>query len=115
MFEDDIYPLLRQLADGRVYAYVAPCSVYHLPLEMRRFLIFSLQQETTYDTLQQVKNNRVVVSVDCYAHTVPSARALREQVEVALSSLSPFKHVQYNEFDIEYELFCMTLECHVGL
>ncbi|RNM21220.1 DUF3168 domain-containing protein [Dickeya undicola] len=114
MTEEDIYPLLGKLADGRVYSYAVPCCSYHSPHQPCAFIIFSLSQENNYDSAQQLVNQQITVSVDCYAHTVAAARALREQVRTALAVLKPHKTIEYNDFDVEYEQFRMTLEVNLS-
>ncbi|MGM3161015.1 DUF3168 domain-containing protein [Dickeya undicola] len=114
MTEEDIYPLLGKLANGHVYAYAVPCCDYHTPHQTRPFILFSLSQENNYNTAQQLNSQKVTITADCYAHTVADARSLREQVGVALSVLQPNKIVEYNEFDVEYEKFRMTLEVDIS-
>ncbi|WP_042860797.1 DUF3168 domain-containing protein [Dickeya sp. NCPPB 3274] len=114
MTEEDIYPLLGKLADGRVYSYAVPCCSYHSPYQQCAFILFSLSQENNYDSAQQLSNQQITVSVDCYAHTVAAARALREQVRTALAVLKPHNTIEYNDFDVEYEQFRMTLEVNVS-
>ncbi|QIZ48147.1 hypothetical protein [Dickeya zeae] len=114
MTEEDIYPLLGKLANGRVYSYAIPCCSYHSPHEQCAFIIFSLNQENNYDSTQQLVSQNTVVSVDCYGHTVATARALREQVRTALSVLKPSKTIEYGDFDVEYEQFRMTLEVNIS-
>ncbi|WPD76523.1 hypothetical protein OGM23_03940 [Dickeya fangzhongdai] len=113
MTEEDIYPLLGKLANGRVYAYVVPCCDYHTSHQKRPFILFSLSQENNYNTAQQLSSQKVTITADCYAHTVAEARALREQAGMALSALKPNKTVEYNDFDVEYEKFRMTLEVDI--
>ncbi|ACZ77353.1 MULTISPECIES: DUF3168 domain-containing protein [Dickeya] len=114
MTEEDIYPLLGKLAYGRVYAYAVPCCDYHAPHQKHPFILFSLSQENNYNGSQQLASQKVTVSADCYAHTVAEARALREQVRTALSVLQPNKTIEYNDFDVEYEKFRMTLEVDIS-
>lgn len=114
MTEEDIYPLLGKLADGRVYSYAVPCCSYHSPHQQYAFILFSLSQENNYDTTQQLANQHITVSVDCYAQSVAAARTLREQVRAALAVLKPHKTVEYNDFDVEYEQFRMTLEVSIS-
>ncbi|MEI7256088.1 hypothetical protein [Dickeya dadantii] len=114
MTEEDIYPLLGKLADGRVYSYAVPCCLYHSSYQQCAFILFSLSQENNYNSTQQLANQYITVSVDCYAHTVAAARALREQVRTALAVLKPYKTVEYNDFDVEFEQFRMTLEVSVA-
>ncbi|MEI7378220.1 tail completion protein gp17, partial [Dickeya chrysanthemi] len=109
----DIYSLLGKLAHGRVYAYAVPCCDYHAPHQKRPFILFSLSQENNYNASQQLTGQRITISADCYAQTVADARALREQVRAALAVLQPNKTVEYNDFDVEYEKFRMTLEVDV--
>ncbi|QDX30423.1 DUF3168 domain-containing protein [Dickeya poaceiphila] len=110
MTEEDIYPLLGKLVNGRVYAYAVPCCDYHAPHHKHSFILFSLSQENSYNASQQLAGQQVTVSVDCYAHSVAAARTLREQVRTALAVLAPNKTAEYNDFDVEYEQFRMTLE-----
>ncbi|ANE74541.1 hypothetical protein [Dickeya solani] len=114
MTEEDIYPLLGKLADGRVYSYAVPCCSYHSPYQQCAFVLFSLSQENNYDSTQQLASQQITVSVDCYAHTVAAARALREQACTALAVLKPYKTVEYNDFDVEYEQYRMTLEVNIS-
>ncbi|WP_038913629.1 hypothetical protein [Dickeya zeae] len=110
MIEDDIYPLLGKLANGRVYAYVIPFCHYHSTHLKHPFILFSLNQEDNYDAAQKPTSQLISISVDCYASTVAEARALREQAKIALTILKPNKSIEYNDFDVEYEKFRMTLE-----
>ncbi|WKV51490.1 hypothetical protein [Dickeya fangzhongdai] len=114
MTEEDIYPLLGKLANGRVYAYAVPCCDYHVPHQKCSFILFSLSQENNYNTSQQLTGQKITVTVDCYAHTVVEVRALCEQARTALSVLLPNKTVEYNDFDVEYEKFRMTLEVDIS-
>ncbi|QOL14254.1 tail completion protein gp17 [Dickeya dianthicola] len=114
MTEDDIYPLLGKLANGHVYAYAVPSCDYHTPHHKYPFIIFSLSQENHYNAAQQQTDQQITVSVDCYAHTVAAARALREQVRTALAVLNPNQTAEYNDFDVEYEQFRMTLEAELS-
>ncbi|MBX9446916.1 hypothetical protein [Dickeya chrysanthemi] len=110
MIEDDIYPLLGKLVNGRVYAYAIPFFHYHSTHQKHPFILFSLSQEYNYDVAQKPTSQLISISVACYAGTVAEARALREQAKVALTILKPNKSIEYNDFDVEYEKFRMTLE-----
>ncbi|MCL6406366.1 tail completion protein gp17 [Dickeya dadantii] len=114
MTEEDIYPLLGKLANGHVYAYAVPCCDYHAPHHKYPFIIFSLSQENHYNASQQQTDQQITVGVDCYADTVAEARALREQVSAALAVLKPNQTAEYNDFDVEYEQFRMTLEMELS-
>ncbi|MGM3175700.1 hypothetical protein [Dickeya lacustris] len=114
MTEEDIYPLLGKLANGHVYAYAVPCCDYHQHHECHSFILFSLSQENQYDASQTLTGQNINLAVDCYAHTLVAARKLREQVWQALMVLKPRKTEEYNDFDVEYDQFRMTLNINIS-
>ncbi|SLM62556.1 MULTISPECIES: hypothetical protein [Dickeya] len=114
MTEEDIYPLLGKLANGHVYAYAVPCCDYHKHHERQPFILFSLSQANQYDASQQLTTQHITVSADCYASTIVAARKLREQVARELSVLKPVKAEEYNDFDVEYDQFRMTLTIDIS-
>lgn len=107
MTEADIYTVLKDLAGGQVYPYVAPAGT------APPWVVFLLPSETTADTLGGTAESTASVQVDVYADTLDDARAIRRQ---ALSALKPLGIGSINNsagYEPDTRLYRTTLDARI--
>lgn len=107
MTEADIYPLLAELAELRVYPYVAPSGT------LAPWVVFILPSAVSEDVLCGQAERATTLQVDVWAKSTDEARAIRDQARTALKSLNPVGLSERNDYEPETALYRATLEVQV--
>lgn len=110
MTEADVYGLIGHLAAGQVYPYVAPLNAAGEPDISAPWVVFSIISENFGDTFCGPAEETDSLQVDVYANTIDEARALREQVQIALASLNFTQLNRTNGYEPETGLYRAMLE-----
>lgn len=110
MKESDIYPLLSQLADGKVYPYVVPLNPKGEPFVDAPWVVFSIINEVSADVFCGPAEKTASLQVDCYAKTIDEARLLRESVCKALEPIGYTNMNQTNGYETETGLYRAMLD-----
>jgi len=112
MTEADIYPLLKNLAGGKVYPYVIKLTPEGKPAIKPPWLVFSLSSHAD-DVFCGSAEETTSLQIDAYAVTIAEARQLREQAVSAITSLSPTQAIRQQFPDSETGLFRALLEVQI--
>lgn len=107
MTEADIYSRLRALAGGNVFPYIAPLGT------AAPWIIFLLPSTASEDVFCGPAEAATSVQIDAWANSTDEARALREQVKVALADLHPVGLNELNDYEPDTALYRATLEVQV--
>lgn len=108
MIEADIFPLIKHLASGQVYPYIAP------PGTIAPWVIFSLPASTADDVLMgQSGASATSLQIDIYAPTIDDARNLLEQVKTLIKDLMPVALMSSNGYESDTALYRSTIEVQV--
>lgn len=110
MNESDIYPLIANLAGGKVYPYVVPLNAAGNPAVSPPWVVFSLPTDISSDVLCGPAESRVSIQIDVYSKTIDEARAIREQ---ALNQLLPLGLAEISKlpfYEADTKLHRATLE-----
>ena len=113
MTEDDLYLLLRPLAGGQVYPYVAPLGSDGQPSISPPWIIFSIVDDVSADVLCGQAESRVSVQVDVYSTSIAESRSLRDLVLASLEPLTPTEVVKIPGYEPDYRLYRATLDFKV--
>ena len=113
MTEDDLYLLLKPLAGGQVYPYVAPLGSDGKPSISPPWLIFSLISEVATDVFCGHAESGISVQVDVYSLTLKEARSLREMALQAVNPLNPTNISKTPGYEPGSRYYRMTLEFQV--
>lgn len=112
MTEADIAPLLKPLVEGKAYPYIVKQTAAGVPAVSPPWLVFSLSAQSN-DVLSGQAETQNSLQIDVYASTIDEARSLREQVKVAITSLSPVSVSELNGYESDTALFRATLEIQI--
>lgn len=113
MTEDDLYLLLRPLAGGQVYPYVAPLGSDGQPSILPPWVIFSLISDVTADVLCGQAESGISVQVDVYSLTLKEARNLRDMALQVVKPLNPTNISKTPGYEPENRYYRATLEFQV--
>lgn len=113
MTEDDLYPLLAQLAGGQVYPYVAPLGSDGKPSVSPPWVIFSIITDVAADVMCGQAESGVSVQIDVYSLTIKEAREIRESALSAIQPLNPENIVKMPRYEPFRRLHRATVEFRV--
>ncbi|HBQ1255981.1 TPA: DUF3168 domain-containing protein [Klebsiella pneumoniae] len=113
MTEDNIYPLLSSLADGRVYPYVVPLEKDGSPSVPSPYVIVSFPSDVSGDVFCGPAESTLRIQVDVWAKSGVEARAIRAQALENLMVLSPTEITRIPGYDTTTKLYRATLEITV--
>lgn len=114
MTEADIYPLIKHLAGGQVYPYVAPQKTDGSgPAISPPWVVFILPSSMTDDVLDGQAATASMLQIDVYARTIDEARAIRREVRALIKPLSPVQMNENTDFEPDTSLFRALLEVQV--
>lgn len=113
MTEDDLYLLLRPLAGGQVYPYVAPLGSDGQPSISPPLIIFSIVDDVSADVLCGQAESRVSVQVDVYSTSIAESRSLRDLALSSLKPLNPTEVVKIHGYEPDRRLYRATLDFKV--
>lgn len=112
MTEADIYPRLKELAEGQVYRYVVKLNEAGQPAIAPPWVVFSLST-TAEDVFSGSAEEANAVQIDVYAKTIAEARELREQALKCLASFNPGQVIKQQFPDPDTGLFRAFLEVQI--
>ncbi len=107
MTESDIFPLLADLAGGRVYPYVAPLDT------PPPWVVFALPSEALADTFAGPAESTIAIQVDVYATSPDEARAIRDQALAALIPLGIGDIQKIPGYESDTKLYRATLDAQI--
>ncbi|HDY4928268.1 TPA: DUF3168 domain-containing protein [Yersinia enterocolitica] len=114
MTEADVYPLIKHLAGGRVYPYIAPQKPDGSgPAILPPWVVFSLPSGVTDDVIDGQSATASMLQIDVYARTIDEARAIRHEVRALIRPLSPVQMNEITNFESDTSLFRALLEVQV--
>lgn len=113
MTEEDLYPLLAPLADGKVYPYIVPLGADGQPSVTLPWIIFSIISDVSSDVLSGQAEAAISVQIDVYALDIVEARNLREQALQAVKSFHPTGISRTPGYESDSHYHRATLEFHV--
>lgn len=111
--ESDVYPLLKDLAGGRVYPYVVKLTPEGVPAVDPPWLVFSIISQAVSDVLCGPAESASAVQIDVWARTLAEARAIRSQAADALKPLAPSQLQLMQELDETTGLSRAMLEVQI--
>lgn len=114
MTEADVYPLIKHLASGQVYPYIAPQKQDGSgPAILPPWVVFSLPSNVTDDVLDGQAATASMLQIDVYARTIDEARAIRREVRALIAPLSPVQMNEITGFESDTSLYRALLEVQV--
>ncbi|CNE63369.1 Protein of uncharacterised function (DUF3168) [Yersinia rohdei] len=114
MIEADVYPLIKHLAGGQVYPYIAPQKPDGSgPAISPPWVVFSLPSDVTDDVIDGQAATASMLQIDVYAQTIDEARAIRQEVRTLIKPLSPVQMNEITNFESDTSLFRALLEVQV--
>lgn len=114
MTEADVYPLIKHLAGGQVYPYIAPQKLDGSgPAILPPWVVFSLPSDVTDDVIDGQSATASMLQIDVYARTIDEARVIRREVRALIVPLSPVQMNEITSFESDTSLFRALLEVQV--
>lgn len=104
MIQVAIYQAIEALAEGRVFALLAPKGTA-VP-----YLVHSLPSRNSDDTIAGMGATRASVQLDAYAHSQLEADQLLEAAIDALDPLDPGELTQLQDYETDTALYRATAE-----
>lgn len=104
MIQAEIYRAIEPLADGRVFALVAPQGT------ARPYLVHSLPTRTGDDTMAGIGARRARLQLDAYAESQLEADELLEAAIFELGPLFPSELTQLQDYEHDTGLYRATAE-----
>lgn len=104
MIQVEIYHAIEALAEGRVFALVAPQGAA-VP-----YLVHSLPTRNSEDTIAGMGATRASVQLDAYARSQLAADQLLEAAIDALDPLDPGELLQLQDYETDTGLYRATAE-----
>lgn len=114
MTEADVYPLIKHLAGGQVYPYVAPQKLDGSgPAISPPWVVFSLPTNVSDDVMDGQSASASMLQIDVYARTIDEARTIRREVRTLIKSLSLVHMNEITGFEPDTSLYRALLEVQV--